>query len=64
MFGKRFSVAKSERLILTTYTSYDMFLRKEVPYGVAVRLLPLRGSSPQKLPFHIIYIYGLILFFK
>jgi len=34
--------------ILTIYTSYDMFTCKEVPFGVAMTQLPIRGSNPKK----------------
>jgi len=34
--GKRVSCAKTGGLILTISTSYDMFLHKELPFGVTM----------------------------
>jgi len=34
--GKRVSCAKTSNSILTIYTSYDVLLHKEVPFGTVV----------------------------
>jgi len=40
--------AHTGRPILTTCASYDVFPRRKVPLGVAMRLLPIWGSNPPK----------------
>jgi len=45
--SKRVSCAKTVGPILAMYTSYDVVLRKVVPFGIATRLLP----TPRKSPF-------------
>ena len=45
--SKRVNCAKTVGPILAMYTSYDVFLRKVMPFGIAIRLLP----TPRKSPF-------------